>query len=61
MLPAHWNDLLVRYGVTPQVADASLLAVEKQVCEVVPELWREFCAAVHQDQHVVARGTVLTE
>jgi hypothetical protein len=61
VLPAHWNSLLAQHGVPPLVADASLLSIEKQVCEVVPELWREFCAAVHQDQHVVARGTLLTE
>ena len=47
VLPAQWDHLLLSHGVSQPVATASLLGIEKLVCQTSPELWREFCAQVH--------------
>jgi hypothetical protein len=61
VLPAQWHSLLASQGVPPQLARSALLGIEKLVCDTSPELWREFCAKVHQDSAPNRSGTSLTD
>ena len=56
VLPAQWECVMQDMGVPLGVAKQALGAIEKVVCAVVPELWREFCSGVHD-----AEGKVRTK
>ena len=56
VLPAQWVQVMYDLGVSREVAQRALAEVETVVCGVVPELWREFCAKIHD-----AEGKVRTK